>query len=93
MKQLLFLLAFILASCVDTRGMPNFERISEAELAEYNRERPLAQMIVCSDEQRSFSRVRRRHCMTVEQMYGSADQASQLDVLHTVPGFDASGAF
>jgi hypothetical protein len=31
--------------------------------------------------------------MTVEQMYGSADQASQLDVLHTVPGFDASGAF
>jgi DNA mismatch repair ATPase MutS len=93
MKQSLLLTALILAGCVDTRGMPNFERMSEAELAEYNRERPLAQMIVCSDEERSFSRVRRRHCMTVEQMYGSADQASQLDVLHTVPGFDSSNAF
>jgi hypothetical protein len=79
-------LALFLTSCVDVRDMPNFERMSEAELAEYNRERPLAQMIVCSDEDRSFSRVRRRRCATVEQMYGSADQLDQLDVLNMPAG-------
>jgi len=75
----------ILTSCVDVRDMPNFERMSEAELAEYNRQRPIAQMIVCSDESRSFSRVRRRHCATVEQMYGSVDNLERLDVLN-IPG-------
>ena len=75
------------AACVDTSGVPNFERMSEAELAAYNRDRPIAQMIVCGDEDRAFSRVRRRQCMTVEQMYGSVEQASELDVLNSVPGY------
>lgn len=65
----------------------NFERMSELELAEYNRTQPLAQMIVCSEENRSFSRVRRRNCLTVEKMYGSAQQASQLGVLSSVQGY------
>jgi len=93
MRILLSGLVIFLAACVDTRGDLNFERMNEAELAAYNRDRPLAQMIVCSDENRAFSRVRRRQCMTVEQMYGSADQAQQLDVLNTIPGFDSGGTF
>lgn len=76
-----------LAACVDTSGIPNFERMSQEELAEYNSNRSLAQMIVCGEDQRSFSRVRRRRCMTVQQMYGSADQARQLDVLGSIPGY------
>jgi len=76
-----------LAACVDTSGIPNFERMSEEELAEYNSGRPLSQMIVCGEDERSFSRVRRRRCMTVQQMYGSAEQARQLDVLGSVPGY------
>gem|GEM_PF-263162 len=79
--------SIVLAACVDTRGIPNFERMSQEELAEYNNARPLAQMIVCGEDERSFSRVRRRRCMTVEQMYGSADQARQLDVLGSIPGY------
>lgn len=67
----------------------NFERMSEAELAAYNQGRNIAQMIVCSDKTRSFSRVRVRRCFTVEQMYGSADQAAQLGVLNAIPGYSS----
>ena len=66
------LLGMLLASCVSTEGDVNFERMSEEELATYNATQPIRQMIVCADEDRSLSRVRRRRCMTVEQAYGSA---------------------
>ena len=79
-----------LTACVNVEGMPNFERMSEEELYEYNSQRPLAQMIVCSDNQRSFSRVRRRTCGTVEAMYGSTAQADQIGVLHSLPGYGRS---
>lgn len=87
MKILLFLAfnCLMLGAC--TYSDINFETMSKIELAEYNRTQPLAQMIVCSEDSRSFSRVRRRSCMTVEKMYGSADQASQLGVLNSVQGF------
>lgn len=75
-----------LAAC-EVADIPNFERMTLDELAAYNQGRPLGQMIVCSEESRSFSRVRRRRCMTVEAMYGSADQISQLGLLNTVPGY------
>jgi len=39
-------MTLLLAACVDTRDMPDFERMSEAELAACNRDRLLAQMIV-----------------------------------------------
>lgn len=83
----LLMASLLLAACSANDGIPNFERMTELELAEYNSGRPLDQMIVCSDQDRSFSRVRRRHCATVEQMYGSAAQAAQLEVLNTIPGF------
>jgi len=44
-------------------------------------------MIVCDDENRSFSRVRRRRCMTVEARYGSREQIGQLGVLNSIPGY------
>ena len=83
-----FLVAALAACEVNT--LPNFERMSFEELAEYNSTKSLGQMIVCSDENRSFSRVRRRRCMTVEAMYGTADQASQLGVLNSIPGYGNS---
>jgi len=52
--------------------------MSDEELAAYNTGKPLSQMIVCGEDDRSFSRVRRRSCATVEAMYGSAQQADQL---------------
>lgn len=81
-----FLMAMALVACeVDTT--PRFERMSFEELAEYNRGKPLSQMIVCDDENRSFSRVRRRSCMTVEARYGSQEQIGQLGVLNSIPGY------
>lgn len=81
-----FLIAMALVACeVDTT--PRFERMSFEELAEYNRGKPLRQMIVCDDENRSFSRVRRRSCMTVEARYGSQEQVGQLGVLNSIPGY------
>lgn len=81
-----FLIAMALVACeVDTT--PRFERMSFEELAEYNRGKPLSQMIVCDDENRSFSRVRRRRCMTVEARYGSQEQIGQLGVLNSIPGY------
>ncbi len=86
MKMLLFaaITCLIMASCVEP-GI-NFERMSEAELAAYNSGRNIAQMIVCTEDNRAFSRVRRRRCVTVEQMYGSVQQADQLGVLNQVQG-------
>jgi len=43
-----FLMAMALIACeVDTT--PRFERMSFEELADYNRGKPLSQMIVCDD--------------------------------------------
>lgn len=75
----------VLSGC--TYSDINFEAMNEDELLEYNRGRSLSQMIVCTEESRSFSRVRRRHCATVEKMYGSVSQAGQLEVLNTTQGF------
>lgn len=80
-------MGFTMVACVTDDGMPNFERMSQEELAQYNSGRPIAQMIVCMDDERSFSRVRRRVCATVEAMYGSTSQADQLGVLNSVPGY------
>ena len=82
-------LGLALAAC-EVSTLPNFERMSFEELAEYNQGRNLSQMIVCAENERAFSRVRRRSCMTVEAMYGSAQQASQLQILHTIPGYPAT---
>lgn len=79
-------LCFSLLGC-EVSDVPRFESMSEVELADYNRGRNIGQMIVCSEDTRSFSRVRRRRCMTVEAMYGSAQQASQLGVLQNIPGY------
>lgn len=81
----------LLASCVEAG--PNFERMSEAELAEYNSGRSLSQMIVCSEISREFSRVRRRNCSTIEQMYGSVEQAEKLGVLNMAVGAGSGGTF
>ena len=81
-----FLMAMALVACeVDTT--PRFERMSFEELADYTRGKPLSQMIVCDDENRSFSRVRRRRCMTVEARYGPREQIGQLGVLNSIPGY------
>lgn len=84
--SLLCLLCLSLSACA-TYDDINFERMNEAELLEYNSGRPVAQMIVCADDQqRTTSRVRRRRCATVEQMYGSVQEAEKLGVLHTPQG-------
>ena len=90
MKMLLLTVVTCLtmASCVES-GI-NFEKMSEAELAAYNEGRSMSQMMVCSTESRSFSRVKRRRCLTVAQMYGSEQQAGQLGVLEAVPGIGVS---
>lgn len=90
-KPLLAALAGLALAACELDAVPRFERMSDEELAEYNRGRNIAQMIVCSDTQRSLSRVRRRRCMTVEAMYGSEAQARQLGVLNQVRGIRAGG--
>lgn len=80
------LLGLVLSACATYDDIP-FERMNEAELADYNRNRPVAQMIVCSEIQRTLSRIKRRRCTTVERMYGSEAQAAQLDVLNSIPGY------
>jgi len=94
MKLLLTLVivSITVGACVEA-GI-KFERMNEAELAAYNENKPLDQMIVCRDDPKPFSRVSRRWCATVEQMYGSAAQAQQLDVLNAPTTFaDGSASF
>lgn len=89
MKNLLALIISCLTLFACTYSDINFEAMNPGELAEYNRGKSLAQMIVCTEDTRSFSRVRRRHCLTVERMYGSVEQADQLGVLQTIQGVSA----
>lgn len=83
----LFGLMVLFTGCQVDDGIPRFENMSEEELAAYNQGKPLSQMIVCNDGDRAFSRVRRRTCATVEAMYGSTQQADQLGVLNSIPGY------
>ena len=88
MKRFLLLLVLGLstAGCVNTEGDINFERMSDEELAAYNQGRNIGQMIVCTEDTRTMSRVRRKRCGTVNAMYGSEAQAEQLGVLNSVQG-------
>ena len=87
MKKLLLLtlICLMVGSC--TYSNINFERMSAADLAAYNRTQPISQMIVCGEDDRSFTRIRRRSCATVEKMYGSVEQAGQIGVLNSIPGY------
>jgi len=93
MKALFLLTISTLAivSCVEA-GI-KFERMSEAELAAYNEGKSISQYIVCTDDPQPFSRVRRRWCATVEQMYGTAANASQIGVLDSGQGVSDGGNF
>lgn len=85
-KNLTILICVSLCTCT-TYDDINFESMNEGELMQYNRGRSLEQMIVCSeDSQRTTSRVRRKRCATVEQMYGSVQQAEKLGVLNIPQG-------
>ena len=95
MSKLLLSVVNCLTMAACTYADINFESMSEAELAAYNESRSIAQMIVCSEKNRAFSRVRRRSCATVERMYGSVEQADRLGVLNSVQGIGgiSGGAF
>ena len=86
---LLGMLCLGLMSC-EASTVPRFESMSFEELAEYNKGRNISQMIVCAEDERAFSRVRRRRCMTVEAMYGSAQAAGELNALNSIPGYRAT---
>lgn len=77
-------------SCIVDDGIPNFERMSEKELAIYNEDRNLGQMIICLEDKTTMSRIRRKRCATVEALYGSAAQAQQLGVLNTAGGLNGN---
>ena len=80
----------ITTSCAFDDGIPNFERMNEKELAEYNKGRNLGQMIVCVEDKTTMSRIRRKRCATAEALYGSAAQAEQLGVLNTAGGLNGN---
>ena len=90
MKKLLLAAIVCLPLAACTYSDINFESMNPAELAAYNQGKPIGQMIVCSDQSRSFSRVRRRQCVTVERMYGSVEEAGRLGVLNSVQGYAAA---
>jgi hypothetical protein len=52
------------------------------QLNEYNKGRPLEQMIICRKEARSSTFIRKIRCDTVERMLGSQSDLSRLGVLH-----------
>jgi hypothetical protein len=58
---MLFSRLLLPSACVSTAGEPKFETMSRDELAAYNEGKPISQMIVCGDDERSFSRVRWRN--------------------------------
>ena len=91
-KEIRFLAITVLItnSCTVDDGIPNFERMSEKELAIYNEDRNLGQMIICLEDKTTMSRIRRKRCATVEALYGSAAQAQQLGILNTAGGLNGN---
>ena len=80
-KSLLILAGLLLASCAVDDGMPDFERMSDEELAAYNKGRNLSQMIVCNEDTSTMSRVRRQRCAPIEAMYGTRLSVEQINIL------------
>lgn len=80
-KSLLILTGLLLASCAVDDGIPDFERMSDEELAAYNKGRNLSQMIVCNEDTSTMSRVRRKRCATIEAMYGTRLSVEQINIL------------
>lgn len=67
MERLILLVAACMAlnSCA---GIPrDFSRMSIAELAAYNEERPVLKQIYCTEERRIGSHIRKTWCRTVEE--------------------------
>lgn len=77
----LVLLGLLLASCAVDDGLPNFERMSDEELAAYNEGRNLSQMVVCNEDTSTMSRVRRKRCATIEALYGTRLSVEQINIL------------
>ncbi len=84
-----FCFSIVLVGCYAS-DIPNFERMSFEELAAYNNGKPISQMIVCEEGTNTFSRVRKRRCLTVQAMYGGVQQAGAAGVLHQIPGYARS---
>lgn len=70
-----------LAACT-VSDLPDFERLSPAELAQYNRSVEFWDQVYCVDDIRAGSHIRRRHCETLMELQENLlRQSSTVNVL------------
>ncbi len=66
-KNLFLLSLLLLVACV-AQDNRNFERMSEAELFEYNRSVSAMDQIFCTEQVNTGSHIRKRSCRTVYEL-------------------------
>ncbi len=82
LRNTLFLAVFAggLAAC-GTAPL-NFESLSEEELFAYNAEQPLLRQVICVNERRTSSHIRKRRCQSIHDIITERSTAGmQLQVL------------
>jgi len=83
-KYLSLIIASVAVAACTTTDTREFERLSPAELAEYNRPLPMEEKVYCVEETRTGSHIRRRHCNTLLEIMTQMEKTvSQATVLST----------
>jgi hypothetical protein len=77
------LLVTVLAACAVQSDIPQFDRMSDTELAMYNSTADVPDMVLCVEEVRIGSHIRKKFCATLEE-YANAleNQSNQLGVMN-----------
>ena len=70
------LLVTVLAACAVQSDIPQFDRMSDTELAMYNSTADVPDMVLCVEEVRIGSHIRKKFCATLE------NQSNQLGVMN-----------
>lgn len=77
------LLVTVLAACAVQIDIPQFDRMSDTELAMYNSTADGPDMVLCVEEVRIGSHIRKKYCATLAE-YANAleNQSNQLGVMN-----------
>ena len=60
--------ALLVALTACNSNQKSFNNMTEEELYVYNRDKPLAEQVICEERRHSASRIRNSVCMTVQDM-------------------------
>lgn len=92
-KRLLLAISLFLSGSGCQNVQPSFVNMSEDEILAYNQSKPYLQRILCVQETTTSSYIRKRKCLTYENMiYHNEKSSMTLEVMNSAPVFAFPGS-